>query len=82
MNTVNKPFRKKDAMQLVTGQPVYMEIKSDLFQEKTFQVTVLSELFQSRKAKKRELIILRRILQLLQFVLADFLLCLIPQLML
>ena len=24
-NTVNKPFRKKDAMQLVTGQPVYME---------------------------------------------------------
>ena len=25
MNTVNKPFRKKDAMQLVTGQPVYMD---------------------------------------------------------
>ena len=24
MNTVNRPFRKKDAMQLVTGQPVYM----------------------------------------------------------
>ena len=26
MNTVNKPFRKKDAMQLVTGQPVYMDL--------------------------------------------------------
>ena len=25
MKTVNKPFRKKDAMQLVTGQPVYMD---------------------------------------------------------
>ena len=25
MNTVNKRFRKKDAMQLVTGQPVYMD---------------------------------------------------------
>ena len=25
MNTVNKPFRKKDAMQLVTGRPVYMD---------------------------------------------------------
>ena len=25
LNTVNKPFRKKDAMQLVTGQPVYMD---------------------------------------------------------
>ena len=25
MNTVNRPFRKKDAMQLVTGQPVYMD---------------------------------------------------------
>ncbi len=25
MNVVNKPFRKKDAMQLVTGQPVYMD---------------------------------------------------------
>ena len=25
MNTVNKPFRKKDAMQLVTGQPVYTD---------------------------------------------------------
>ena len=25
MNTVNKPFRKKDAMQLVTGQPVYVD---------------------------------------------------------
>ena len=25
MNTINKPFRKKDAMQLVTGQPVYMD---------------------------------------------------------
>ena len=25
MNTVNKPFRKKDAMQLVTSQPVYMD---------------------------------------------------------
>ena len=25
MNTVNKPFRKKDAMQLVTGQSVYMD---------------------------------------------------------
>ena len=24
-NNVNKPFRKKDAMQLVTGQPVYMD---------------------------------------------------------
>lgn len=25
MSTINKPFRKKDAMQLVTGQPVYMD---------------------------------------------------------
>ena len=25
LNNVNKPFRKKDAMQLVTGQPVYMD---------------------------------------------------------
>jgi putative selenate reductase molybdopterin-binding subunit len=25
VKTVNKPFRKKDAMQLVTGQPVYMD---------------------------------------------------------
>ncbi len=25
MNTMNQPFRKKDAMQLVTGQPVYMD---------------------------------------------------------
>ena len=25
LNSVNKPFRKKDAMQLVTGQPVYMD---------------------------------------------------------
>ena len=25
MKTINKPFRKKDAMQLVTGQPVYMD---------------------------------------------------------
>ncbi len=25
MNTVSKPYRKKDAMQLVTGQPVYMD---------------------------------------------------------
>ena len=25
MNTINKPFRKKDSMQLVTGQPVYMD---------------------------------------------------------
>ena len=25
MNTVNKPFRKKDALQLVTGQPVYTD---------------------------------------------------------
>ena len=25
MKTVNQPMRKKDAMQLVTGQPVYME---------------------------------------------------------
>ena len=25
MNTVNNPFRKKDAMQLVTGQPVYTD---------------------------------------------------------
>ena len=25
MNTVNRPFRKKDAMQLMTGQPVYMD---------------------------------------------------------
>ena len=25
MNTVNKPFRKKDALQLVTGQPVFMD---------------------------------------------------------
>ena len=26
MNTVNRPFRKKDAMQLVTGQPVYISL--------------------------------------------------------
>ena len=26
MKNVNKAFRKKDAMQLVTGKPVYMEI--------------------------------------------------------
>lgn len=25
MKTVNQPVRKKDAMQLVTGQPVYMD---------------------------------------------------------
>ena len=25
MNVINKPYRKKDAMQLVTGQPVYMD---------------------------------------------------------
>ena len=25
MKNVNKPFRKKDAMQLVTGKPVYMD---------------------------------------------------------
>ena len=25
MKNVNKAFRKKDAMQLVTGQPVYMD---------------------------------------------------------
>ena len=25
MKTVNQPMRKKDAMQLVTGQPVYMD---------------------------------------------------------
>lgn len=25
LNNVNKPFRKKDAMQLLTGQPVYMD---------------------------------------------------------
>ena len=25
MNTVNKPFRKKDAMQLLLGKPVYMD---------------------------------------------------------
>ena len=25
MKVVNKPLRKKDAMQLVTGQPVYMD---------------------------------------------------------
>ena len=25
MKTVNKPIRKKDAMQLLTGQPVYTE---------------------------------------------------------
>ena len=25
LNNVNKPFRKKDAMQLVTGQPIYMD---------------------------------------------------------
>ena len=25
MKYVNKPVRKKDAMQLVTGQPVYMD---------------------------------------------------------
>ena len=25
MKIVNKPFRKKDAMQLVTGKPVYMD---------------------------------------------------------
>ena len=25
MNTVNQPVRKKDAMALVTGQPVYLE---------------------------------------------------------
>ncbi len=25
MKTVNKAYRKKDAMQLVTGKPVYMD---------------------------------------------------------
>ena len=25
MNTVNRPVRKKDAMQLLTGQPVYTD---------------------------------------------------------
>ena len=26
MKTVNQPVRKKDAMQLVTGQPVYLSL--------------------------------------------------------
>ena len=33
MNTVNKPFRKKAAMQLVTGQPDYMDDQHDRGQE-------------------------------------------------
>ena len=31
MKVVNKPLRKKDAMQLVTGQPVYYNILRKVF---------------------------------------------------
>ena len=55
---------------------------ADLFQEKIFRATELSEPFQSRKAKRKELIIQPKILRQPQSASADFRLCLTLQPML
>ena len=49
MNTVNKPFRKKDDMQLVTGQPVYMDalVPADCLIVKLLRSPHASEIVQS-----------------------------------
>ena len=56
MKTVNKPFRKKDAMQLVTGQPVYMD---DLIPQDCLIVKLLRSLASDDKHEELGRLIFR-----------------------